>query len=89
MIEDNLGFVDGKIFFFKFRQKFDDSILLSHLLDHVQEVEQLLDPDAEVVILELRHHRRDVVGAERVRLLQDRLERKSNKLKQFERNEII
>ena len=31
-----LRFHDSEIFFFKLRNEFDDPILLSHLLDHVQ-----------------------------------------------------
>ena len=52
--------------------------MLSHLLDHVEEVEKLLDADAELVVVQLGHDRRDVVRAEGARLLQNGLWEKIN-----------
>ena len=62
------------MFLLQFRQELDDPVLFAHLLDHVQEIEQLLDPDAQVIVLQLGYHSRDIVRPERIGLLQDVLE---------------
>ena len=61
----------------------DDPALLSHLLDHVEQVEELLDADADAVVLQLGHHRRDVVWTEHVGLLQDGLQRRRDNIEIF------
>jgi hypothetical protein len=68
------SFVNRKMFLLQFRQELDDPVLFAHLLDHVQEIEQLLDADAQVIVLQLGHHSRDIVRPERIGLLQDVLE---------------
>jgi hypothetical protein len=70
------SFVNRKMFLLQFRQELDDPVLFAHLLDHVQEIEQLLDANAQVIVLQLGHHGRDIVRPERISLLQDVLELK-------------
>ncbi len=68
--------MNRKMFLLQFRQELDDPVLFAHLLDHVQEIEQLLDANAQVIVLQLGHHGRDIVRPERISLLQDVLELK-------------
>ena len=73
-----MGIRNGVILLFQLWEELDHPILLSHLLDHVEEIEKLLDADAELVVVQLGHDSWDVVRAEGARLLQNGLWEKIN-----------